>query len=520
MFSRILMITAILLFFTVSCSIFPEESPDQAQKNQIAVDLSVIRQKLKNRTRDHAAEERFLRFWLQKQKDLKRIPAIFSPDDGMEIERFHNKFFWGSQNGSFFALREKLVFMGEKSVSHNISALLALRDRLRGHRIQLFILLVPDAEQIAARVMIPQFDHSGSVTALQCAATLLEFGLEAIYTDDSVMEQLPFSEQLFCYPDPRPEAALWKILAGITVDRLSRFGKNHFTESEDVHFSERRGPTAFGRNYRWPTGVPCGEHKNGEIIESLQVFRNGVPFRPDPKSKILVIGGEYLNLPGPGHTFSGLLSEALRYSVDELVLPGKGWIHDLPDVLRHQQGRYLTGKQAAVLVISPQTLADYSLPDWNQMEAVEQQLKKQKPVHQFLLKYPSDSLILPSAIPADRDHARKIRWNREWKSAAEKKTATLVRIKESAAPQDFLTLDIPEKLISKPMTLVLDLAVYPEQSVVLSINGQEVPLPVRADRIDFRNIAVPLEAGTTRAALKFTGGRDNLILIRNIKLYQ
>ena len=166
MFSRILMITAILLFFTVSCSIFPEESPDQAQKNQIAVDLSVIRQKLKNRTRDHAAEERFLRFWLQKQKDLKRIPAIFSPDDGMEIERFHNKFFWGSQNGSFFALREKLVFMGEKSVSHNISALLALRDRLRGHRIQLFILLVPDAEQIAARVMIPQFDHSGSVTAL------------------------------------------------------------------------------------------------------------------------------------------------------------------------------------------------------------------------------------------------------------------------------------------------------------------------------------------------------------------
>lgn len=519
MFFRISMISAILLFFTVSCSTFPE-SPDQVQKNQIAVDLPVIRQKLKNRTRDRAAEERFLRIWIRKQKELKRIPAVFSPDNGMEIERFHNKYFWGAQNDSFFSLPEKLVFMEKKSVSHNISALLALRDRFREHRIQLFILLVPNAEQIAARVLVPQFDSSGSVSALQCAATLLEFGLEAIYTDDSVMEQLPFSEQLFCYPDPRPEAALWKILAGITVDRLSRFGKDHFTESEDVHFSERRGPTSFGRNYRWPAGVPCGEHKSGETVESLQVFRNGVPFLPDPKSKILVIGGEYLNLPGPGHTFSGLLSKALRYSADELVLPGKGWIHDLPDVLRRQPDRYLTGKQAAVLVISPQTLADHFLPDWNQLEAVEQQLKKQKPVHRFRLKYPSDSLILPSAVPADRDHARKIRWNREWKSAAEGKTATLVRIKEPDLPQDFLTLDIPEKLRSKPMTLVLDLAVYPEQTVVLSVNGQEVPLPVSSDRIDFRNIAVALEPGTAKAVLKFTGGRDNLILIREIKLHQ
>ena len=195
MFFRISMISAILLFFTVSCSTFPE-SPEQAQKNQIAVDLPVIRQKLKNRIKDRAAEERFLRIWIQKQKKLKRIPAVFSPDNGMEIERFQNKFFWGSHKDSFFALPEMLVFMERKSVSHNISALLALRDRLRERRIQLVILLVPDAEQIAARVMVPQFDSSGSFSALQCAATLLEFGLDASYTDDSDMEKIMILVQI------------------------------------------------------------------------------------------------------------------------------------------------------------------------------------------------------------------------------------------------------------------------------------------------------------------------------------
>ena len=519
MFSRILMTAAALLLFTVSCSTLPE-SPDQVQKNRIEGDFPVIRQQLKNRTRDKAAEERFLRIWIRKQKNLKRISAVFSPDNGMEIERFHKKYFWASQNGSFFALPEKFVFMERKSVSHNISALLALRDRLRSRRIQLIILLVPDAGQIAARVMVPQFDSAGSVNALQCAETLLEFGLEAVYTDSAVMAKIPFAEQLFCYPDPRPEAALWKILADITVDRLSRFGKEHFKESGDIHFAERRGPTAFGRNYRWPAGVSCGRHKSGETVESLQVFRNGVPFRPDPKSKILVIGGECLDLPGPGHTFSGLLSEALHYSVDELVLPGRGWIHDLTDTLRRQSGRYLTGKEVAVLVISPQTLADFILPDWNQQETIEQQLKTQKRVHRFPLKYPNDNIILPSAVPADRDHVRKTQWNREWKTAAGKKTATLVRIKESAVPQDFVTLDIPKNLISKPMTLVLELAAYPGQTNILTINGQAVPLPVNSGRIDFRSIAVPLEPGTARAVLKFTGGRDNLILVRTIDLHQ
>ena len=489
----------------------------KAQKEQIGKDLPVIRRQVKNRIRDlAAAEERFQRLWIQSQKEMQLIPTVISLDNGQEIERFQNQFYWGARQGCFFALPRKYVFMKKNSVSGNISALLAFRDQLQKNQVQLIILLVPDAGQIAARALLPYFASSGSLPALQCASSLLEFGLEAVYPDDIVLSKISIAERLFCYPDPRPEAALWRILATAAADRLSRFGKDHFVEKEANHYAERRGPTAFGQNYRWPAGVDCGSHKNGDIVESVQVFRNGVPFQPDPRSGILVIGGENLNLPGPGHTFSGLLSKELHYSVDELVLPGENWISDLPTVFI-QPYRYLSGKQAVILVVSPDTLSKHVLPDLKQQENA---WKEKKTVHHFALKYQNDNVTTPWVSPKDSDYARKAEQNHKWLVAYFRTPATRIRIKKNEVPQDFLSLDIPEKLRSKPMMLVVDLAAYPGQANVLTVNGHKVPLPVNSLRLHFRRIAVPLKAGTVKADLKFTGRQDNLLIVRDVSLYQ
>lgn len=496
------------------------ESVKQEQKIQISKDLPVIRKKQKNRMRDLAAEERFQRLWIQAQKKYQTIPAVFSPDNGQEIERFQNQLIWAARQGSFFSLPKKFVFMEKSRVFHNISALLAIRDRLRNNQIQLIILLVPDAGQIAARAMVPRFDHSGSLSAIQCTASLLEFGLEAAYTDDIVMSRISQAERLFCYPDPRPEAALWKILADVAADRLGRFGMNHFKESEPVHFAERRGPTAFGNKYRWPVGVSCGDHKNGEVVESIQVFRNGVPFKPDPKSAILVVGGENINLPGPGHTFTGLLSKNLQYSVDELCLPGEGWIQNLPAVLSGQPRRYLDGKKVVFLMLSPRILAQYTLPDLNQLESQELRLKKQKPVHQFQVNYRNDNIVPPALKNGERNFRQKAIAYNSWIFSSVRTQVACIRIKNTAALQDFVSLTIPDKLKSKPMTLVLSLATFPGQNNILNVNGKDVLLPINSDRAYFRNIAVPLEPGTGKAVLKFSGTQDNLLMIRDIILYQ
>jgi hypothetical protein len=488
----------------------------KAQKEQIGKELPGIRRRVKNRTRDLAAEERFQRIWIQKQNELQLIPAVISPDNGQEIERFQNQFYWGVRHGGFFALPRKFSFMERQSVSGNISALLSFRDLLQKNQIQLIILLVPDAGQIAARALIPAFESCGSLSALQCAASLLGFGLEAVYTDDLVMSKISIAERLFCYPDPRPEAALWRILAAAAADRLSRFGKNHFTEAEDNHYAERRAPTVFGKNYRWPAGVDCGSHKDNETVESLQVFRNGVPFRPDPQSAILVIGGGNLNLPGPGHTFSGLLSKELHYSVDELVLPGKDWIVHLPLVIYREPYRYMSGKQAVILVISPDTLASSAMPDLKLLEAQ----KKQKPVHHFALQYRNDDTVLPVTEAGNRVPAGEIARRKAWNHSFSRTSAAGIRIRENSVPQDFLTLDIPEKLRANPMTLVLYAAAYPGQANTLTVNGHEIPLPVNLQRHHFRRIAVPLEAGTAKAVIKISGKQGNLLMIHDVTLYQ
>ena len=492
----------------------------ETQKEQIGKDLPGLRRRVKSRTRDLAAEERFQRIWIQAQNELQLIPAVISLDNGQEIERFQNQFYWGVRHGGFFALPRKFTFMEQQNVSGNISSLLAFRDLLRKNQIQLIILLVPDAGQIAARALIPSFESAGSLSALQCAASLLEFGLEAVYTDDLVLSKISIAERLFCYPDPRPEAALWRILAEAAADRLSRFGKDHFKETEANHYAERRGITVFGKNYRWPAGVDCGSHKRNEPVESLQVFRNGVPFRPDPRSAILVVGGENLNLPGPGHTFSGLFSKELHYSVDELVLPGKDWIGLLPLVFSRQPYRYLSGKQAVILVISPNTLANSVMPDLQQIEAQKLAQQKQKPVHHFDLQYKSDNIIQQVTSARNRGQSREIEQKKAWNLAFAQTPAKGIRIREDSVPQDFLTLDIPEKLRARPMTLVLYVAAYPGQANTLTVNGHEVPLPVNSQRHHFRCIAVPLEAGTAKAVIKFSGQQGNLLMVHDVTLYQ
>ena len=51
-------------------------------------------------------------------------------------------------------------------------------------------------------------------------------------------------------------------------------------------------------------------------------------------------------------------------------------------------------------------------------------------------------------------------------------------------------------------------------------NGQPVPLLNSISFPEFHPAAAELTPETTEVKLEFTGARDNLILIRNIRLYQ
>lgn len=496
------------------------ENVRTAQKQQIMADLPGVRNRLKNLVRDRALDERFQRVWLQLQKKLEPVPRVFSPDDGQEIERFQNLYFWGTRRGSFFALPGKFVFAERKSVTHNITALLSIRDLLKAHGIQLIVLLRPDADQIAARALVPAFSRTADLTSLQCTASLLEFGLETVFADDEVMAVLPSAERFFCYPSNRPEAALWKVLAGLTAKRLERFGKDAFKEADPAHYSEKNEPTAFGKNYRWPEKVSCGEHKNDEIVESLRVYRNGQPFRPDPKSEILVMGGRDLRYPGPGHTFAEQLSFRLKYPVDELVIDSESCLPNLPAELSCGSARYLTGKKVCILALPAKILADDILPDLRQRQEIYRHLRGRKAVHNFKWTFRNDDPKPPVYGPQDRERFEKWLRNRDWMWMIHRNRQSVVRIRETGQLRDFVTLAIPRANRGKPSTLVIEAACFPGQATMLVVNNEKIPLMSNGGTINYYPAAVELPPGTREVKLKFSGRRDNLILVRGISLYQ
>ena len=501
-----------------------EPLPDEvlsAQKKQIADDMAPLRRRLKNLRKITALDERFQRAWFLRQKELESIPKVISPETGQEIERFQFSYCWAIRCGSCFALRKKYDFAGKTGISHNVAALHELHRLLHSCNVQLMVVLIPDAAQIAARVLVPEVGSIGDQTALQCAATLLEFGIEAVYADDAVIAAVPSSERLFCYPDSQPETDLWKILADLIAGRLNRFGKNAFQEKMPSHYAERRGKSAYGDNYRWPESVQCGDHKAGSTVETFEVYRNGIPFRPDPSSEILAVGGETLNLPGPGHSFSGQLSMRLKYPVDELVLPGEVWFQNLALVLSRDPARYLAGKKVCLLMVSPRMLTDNVFPDIRKLSKLSARLSSQKPVHRFKIEANKTVFPLPEPIPGERLFRQKQEWNRRWNLFRRNDPPTAsIRIEASRVAQDWMRFELPENPSKKPCTLVIEAAAYPRQAVTLLVNGQKVPLPVNPDNPHFRSCAAEISPDAKTVEIKVSGQKNDLVLCRNLVLYQ
>ena len=494
------------------------DSAVDAQKKQILGDLKEIRSWIKEYRRDLAREERLQREWLQRQKGYQLIPKVISPETGQEVERFQNHFYWGKNSGAFFALAKDHEFKRPASgIVNNIGALNALHQLLKSCNIQLIVVLVPDPEHLAAGMLLFNARTADDPVAVQCAASLLEYGIETIHSEPSVKKAGRAAERLYLYPSPVPGTDLWMILTDLTADRLTRFGEKAFVENPPVHYRMQRAKTVFGDNCRWPEGVDCGEHQEGEVAEGRLVLRDGQSFQPDPASKILVIGGDSLNLPGPDHTFTGMLSMRLKYAVDELI-PGKeAWLHNLPLMLQSDPVRWLGGKQVCLMMVSPRMLENEILPNLRTESELFAKLRRQKLVHQYKLPPKKAEIVLPEPVPNDRRFALKKLWNRFWSQF----NGTPFMIEEDEQTLTVSEFSVPEKLTGAPFIFLAETMGYPEQAVTMIVNGRKVPLPEETYVPYSPRPAVgELPAGTTSIKLEFSGRRGDLIRIRKIQLYR
>lgn len=505
---------------------FNPELPENAVREQrriLTEDFRQIRQQLKNQNRDPALEERILRSWLQQKKKYQILPKFISPESGQEIERFQNSFVWGENtDGVPFALPLKFDYLRIGNISPNITAMAALHSLFRRHNIQLMVLLQPNGQQTAARALVPEASPYGDKLALQCAAMLLEYGIETICAGDALFYSPESRNPLFCYPDASiPAQGLWDTLAKLTAGRLQRFEQT-FTVQPEPRFSVRRVPTAFGKNYCWPAENKTGGYRSGAVVETEEILMNGQTFRPDPASRILVIGSHTLDYPGPGHSFAATLSRQLQYPVDQLTLRGNALVQSLPQTLLENPSRWLKGKQICLLVVPPEMLADCLLPDILRLDAEYSKTAGRKRL--CTLDYSgSAELSYPRDIaPADILNAEKHRWNRLWnfKLRTAGKLAGTVRIRQSGKAQPFHRYVLPENRSGKPVSAVIEVAVYPEQTSRIILNGEEIPLFAESGPARFRPVILELPADAAFLDIQFSGEADNIIAVRSVALYQ
>lgn len=500
----------------------PEKAVEE-QRRILAEDFKQLRQQLKTLNRDLALDERILRSWLQQQKKYQILPKFISPESGQEIERFQNRFVWGENaDGVPFALPPKFEYLRSGNIAPNITAMAALHSLFRRHNIQLIVMLQPDGQQTAARALVPEAAPFGDKLSLQCAAMLLEYGIETIYAGDALFYNPKSRNPLFCYPDAAlPAQGLWDTLADLAAARLQRFEQS-FVIQPAPRFGQRRVPTVFGKNYCWPEGIRLNEYRSGEVVETDEILMNGKPFRPDPASRILVIGNHTLDYPGPGHSFAATLSRQLNYPVDQLTLRGNALVQSLPQTLLENPSRWLKGKQICLLVIPPEMLSGCLLPDIRALDAEYRRTAGRKRLCTLDFSGSAELTYLRDIAPTDILCTEKHRWNRLWnfKLRTAGKLAGTVRIKESGKVQPFHRYTLPKNRSGKPVAAVIEVAVYPEQTSRIILNGEEFPLFAESEPARFRPVMLELPADAEFLDIQFSGEADNIIAVRSVNLYQ
>ena len=164
-------------------------------------------------------------------------------------------------------------------------------------------------------------------------------------------------------------------------------------------------------------------------------------------------------------------------------------------------------------------LAQHIVPDIREQTNLFIRLSLCRPVYRFPLPTPPNDIQPAPPASGDRLVRGKKYWNREWARLMRSSPAAL-RIEQDGQAQFFQQLELPKNPAKKPFILVVRAAGYPGQSNIMLVNGKKIPLLNNTNKLAFRPAAVVLPPETRSVRLEFSGRQENLLMIRDIQLYQ
>lgn len=483
------------------------------QLQQAAIDTEK-RENLKRLEYFHGRVDELNRRFAEAVEARKRLFSAYHGPYGVEYcgspvvpPAGSQRLWWANIENHFFGLPQDWQLIRwnyHRIMPQNIEALKAFRDFLERHGVQLIIELVPDLHDIAARVMVPGFEDVPDYESVIAARTLLDAGIEAIYTSDRFLQGAFCREQLFCYPaNTHPHDGAQEILTTIMSERLKRYGDALPRSLKSGDFSVRRETTCYGKRYQWPANVNIGGHQVGEIQQCEYIYYRGERLKNNPDSPILVIGNSFIQTPQDQRSYCDRLAMHTGINPHEL----QSQLPVLPALIQKAPERYLKGKKVCIFPVGTRHLFTVAqIADSRRLEETKK-LNVNSSAPRFALKYPTglenpDSSICMQAV-------------------ATTTPGVLIRNHKVGAWEPMWQMQIPDDCRTKTLSVLITLSALPGAKCRLRLCSEEREIANDTDEVQMYTIVFEIASGNGRENLCIrSDGSNTVLLLYEIRLFK
>ncbi len=227
-----------------------------------------------------------------------------------------------------------------------VQPVVAIRDYLAMHNIDLICVPIPYAADIAAGVMFPSVAKHYNINHLLFLAALRQRGIETIdlvpdLTDRFLDYKLMFYYHVFNW---HPHEGCVDVATDLVAERLKRYG---FKRDASMKFSKiyKQNTGWLSNKYTW-FGP---EDSNAEP----HILLNGEEFDPDDSgAQVMVLGNSFAETPGGGgsNAFAKFLAMKLGMPVSSLIGSSNSFLQSLPRQILWNEDKYLKDLKVVVMV--------------------------------------------------------------------------------------------------------------------------------------------------------------------------
>ncbi|MBP5233635.1 MAG: hypothetical protein J6333_09530, partial [Planctomycetes bacterium] len=479
----------------------------KAQQKAIAQELQKIEAMLTPYTPEKIAELR------QKFTQAWEAEKATDPPNYNRVVRGKTEYVWRNVENSFWALptNYRLPEYQENPIApYNLEALIALRDFLEANGCQFLISPVPGFQEIAARVINPEFRTLPDFQTAYMARQLLKHGIETFYPSQTLIDNFNRYPWAFFFPhNPHPSDTTQEVMTDIVAKRIAY--RYHFPETIDhTLFSIKLSPHVYGednKQYWFPSNCNVGMNTPNTPFRCRQILCDGKAPVSDMGSPILVIGNSYMQTPMlKPDSFPSLLSSKLNIDIQQFRVSGTmGPTTTITQQLFSSPETTLLNKKLLILAVSTWHLCTPSaFNNIREMDGLAKCMSGKTLISAFPLKpniYANNTKINTfyiSSLPTAPNFFEI------------PKTGTITLADAAIANIDS----------HKPAIVVIPTALDSRQSAKYVVNDKNVSITTCSRRYPHLNAFCELPAGTDRLKVELVGEPGTILSIRSIQVYQ